>query len=235
MPRTRLQPKRRHFKLTIAYDGTNYAGWQLQPNGSTVQEVSRGRVGKDRRWRGARPWFGPHGRGSPREGAGCQLLVPHCTDDGDAGAGVERQSSRGHSRATGAGGGRAISRPLLGEGEGIPLPDRPWAVADPFLRAYAWHHPRPLNVAAMRRATRVLKGRHDFAALSANPMRPVETTVRTVSRLSVTKRGNLLTIAVVADGFLYKMVRSIVGGFGEGRRGTDDGRTIAEAGKSEEA
>ena len=38
MPRTRLQPKRRHFKLTIAYDGSNYAGWQLQPNGRTVQE-----------------------------------------------------------------------------------------------------------------------------------------------------------------------------------------------------
>jgi tRNA pseudouridine38-40 synthase len=94
------------------------------------------------------------------------------------------------------------------------------AVADPFLRAYAWHHPRPLNVTAMRQAARLLKGRHDFAALSANPMRPVETTVRTVSRLSVTKRGSLLTIAVVADGFLYKMVRSIVGALvkvGEGR------------------
>jgi tRNA pseudouridine38-40 synthase len=94
------------------------------------------------------------------------------------------------------------------------------AVADPFLRAYAWHHPRPLNVAAMRQAARLLKGRHDFAALSANPMRVVETTVRTVAKLSVTRRENLLTITVVADGFLYKMVRSMVGALvkvGEGR------------------
>ena len=108
------------------------------------------------------------------------------------------------------------------------------AVADPFLRAYAWHHPRPLNVAAMRRAARLLKGRHDFAALSANPMRPVETTVRTISKLSVTKRGNLLTIAVVADGFLYKMVRSIVGALvkvGEGRMTVEELQKLVKAKK----
>jgi tRNA pseudouridine38-40 synthase len=72
----------------------------------------------------------------------------------------------------------------------------------------------------MRRAVRLLKGRHDFAALSANPMRPVETTVRTVTSMLLTRRGNLLTISVMADGFLYKMVRSIVGALvkvGEGR------------------
>jgi tRNA pseudouridine38-40 synthase len=93
-------------------------------------------------------------------------------------------------------------------------------VADPFLRMYAWHHPRPLDVAAMRAAARLLKGRHDFSALSVNPMRTVETTVRTISKLSVTKRRNILTVAVAADGFLYKMVRSIVGALvkvGEGR------------------
>jgi tRNA pseudouridine38-40 synthase len=85
------------------------------------------------------------------------------------------------------------------------------AVADPFLRAYAWHHPRPLNVAAMRRAAKLLVGRHNFSALSANPMRPIDTPVRTISKLTVTKRGNLLTISVRADGFLYKMVRGVVG------------------------
>jgi len=93
-------------------------------------------------------------------------------------------------------------------------------VADPFLRAYAWHHPRPLNVAAMRKAAGLLKGRRDFSALSANPMRPVESPVRTVSKLTLTKQDNLLTVSVRANGFLYKMVRSIVGALvkvGEGR------------------
>ena len=73
---------------------------------------------------------------------------------------------------------------------------------------------------AMRRAVRLLKGRHDFSALSANPMREIETPVRTVSRLMITRKGNVLTIAVRANGFLYKMVRSIVGALvkvGEGR------------------
>jgi tRNA pseudouridine38-40 synthase len=56
--------------------------------------------------------------------------------------------------------------------------------------------------------------------LSANPQRSIETPVRTISKLSVAKRGNLLTISVRADGFLYKMVRSIVSALvkvGEGR------------------
>ena len=72
----------------------------------------------------------------------------------------------------------------------------------------------------MRRAGRLMIGRHDFRALSANPMRPIETPVRTISKLTVMKRGNLVTISVRADGFLYKMVRSTVGALvktGEGR------------------
>jgi tRNA pseudouridine38-40 synthase len=63
----------------------------------------------------------------------------------------------------------------------------------------------------MRRAAKLLVGRHNFSALSANPMRPIDTPVRTISKLTVTKRGNLLTISVRADGFLYKMVRGVVG------------------------
>ena len=82
------------------------------------------------------------------------------------------------------------------------------AVADPFRLRYAWHHPHPLDVAAMRRAARLLKGRHDFTALAAKSER---SPVRTISKLAITQRGDLLTIAVAADGFLYKMVRSIVG------------------------
>jgi tRNA pseudouridine38-40 synthase len=94
------------------------------------------------------------------------------------------------------------------------------AVADPFLRRYAWHHPGPLDLPAMRQAAKVIVGRHDFSALAANPMREIDTPVRTVTKLEITRRGNLVTIAVRADGFLYKMARSIVGALvkvGEGR------------------
>jgi tRNA pseudouridine38-40 synthase len=84
-------------------------------------------------------------------------------------------------------------------------------VMDPFLRRWATHSPRSLDVAAMRRAARVLVGRHDFAAFSANPQREQESTVRTLKRLSVTRRGAMVTITATADGFLYKMVRSLAG------------------------
>jgi tRNA pseudouridine38-40 synthase len=108
------------------------------------------------------------------------------------------------------------------------------AMADPFLRLYAWHHPWPLNVAAMKRAAGLLKGRHDFSVLSAKPRHPVERMVRTISKLSVTKRGNILTVAVAADGFLYRMVRSIVGALvkvGEGRLTVEELRALVKAKK----
>jgi tRNA pseudouridine38-40 synthase len=107
-------------------------------------------------------------------------------------------------------------------------------VAEPFLRLYAWHHPRPLNVVAMRRGAKLLKGRHDFSMLSAKPRRPVERTVRTISKLSVIKRGNVITVSVAADGFLYKMVRSIAGALvkvGEGKLTIEELQKLVKAKK----
>ena len=94
------------------------------------------------------------------------------------------------------------------------------AAADPFLRQYAWHHPWPLDLVVMRRAAKVITGRHDFTALSANPMRVIDTPVRTVTQLTIRRQGQLRTITVSANGFMYKMVRSIAGALvkvGEGR------------------
>jgi tRNA pseudouridine38-40 synthase len=220
MPRTRLQPKRRHFKLTIAYDGTNYAGWQLQPSGSTVQELVEGALAKM-----AGGAVRVHGSGRTDAGVHARAQVANCSFHTvlttptlvralNANLPVDIRVQRVQEVDA------QFHARFSAKGKEYRYQIDCGAIADPFLRAQAWHHPRPLNVAAMRRAARLLKGRHDFAALSANPMRPVETTVRTVSKLSATKRGNLLTITVVADGFLYKMVRSIVGALvkvGEGR------------------
>ena len=220
MPRTHLQPKRRHFKLTIAYDGTGYAGWQLQPNGKTIQEVVERALAKI-----AGRQVRMHGSGRTDAGVHARAQVANCTLDTQLTSAtllralnanlpedvrvvrVQEADAKFHARFSAAG---KEYRYQVDCG----------VAADPFLRVYAWHHPRPLDIAAMRAAARLLKGRHDFSALSVNPMRIVETTVRTISKLSVTKRGNVLTIVVAADGFLYKMVRSIVGALvkvGEGR------------------
>ena len=211
MPRTRLQPKARHFKLTVTYDGTHYAGWQLQPNGKTVQEIVEGAVGKIA-GRAERI----HGSGRTDAGVHAKGQVANCSFDTQLSSatllralnanlpedvrvlGVHEVGPKFHAR-------------FSAKGKEYRYQIDCGVVADPFLRAYAWHHPRPLNVAVMRKAARLLKGRHDFSALSANPMRPVESPVRTISKLTLTKRGNILMISVAADGFLYKMVRSIVG------------------------
>lgn len=238
MPRTRLQLKKlRHLKLTIAYDGTHYAGWQLQPNGQTIQEVVESALarigGRAVRIHGSgRTDAGVHAKGQV---ANCSLstqldvatlqraLNNNLPEDVRV-TRVQEATAKFHAR-------------FSARGKEYRYQIDCGAVADPFLRAYAWHHPKPLDVGTMRQAAKLLVGRHDFAALSANPMRSVESTVRTISKLSVTKQGNVLTISVVADGFLYKMVRSIAGALvkvGEGRMTVEQLRKVVKSNKRTE-
>src|SRR5207244_13146307 len=83
-------------------------------------------------------------------------------------------------------------------------------VPDPFLRRYAYYHRQRLDAAAMRRASRCLVGRHDFHSFETDwPNR--QTSVRTITHLSVNRAGEYIWIDVEADGFLYNMVRTIAG------------------------
>ena len=220
MRSTHRQPQSRHFKLTVAYVGSAYGGWQLQPNATTVQQRIEGALAKI----AGRP-VRVHGSGRTDAGVHAKAQVANCSfatklttailrsalnanlPEDVRFTRVQEVNAKFHARFSAKG---KEYRYQIDCGD----------VADPFLRAHAWHHPRPLNIPAMRRAANSLKGRHDFSALSANPQRSIETPIRTISMLSITKRGNLLTISVRADGFLYKMVRSIVGALvkvGEGR------------------
>ena len=207
----------RHLKLTIAYDGTAYGGWQRQSNATTVQALVENACeqvsGVQVTVHGSgRTDAGVHARAQV---ASCSLVTrlplsvllralnAHLPPDVRI-TRVQEVPAGFHARFSAK---RKEYRYQIDTG----------AVANPFLRRYAWHHPRPLDLPAMRRAARRLKGRHDFTALAARSERHP---VRTISRLSIRKTGPLLTIAVVADGFLYKMARSIVGALvkvGEGK------------------
>jgi len=95
--------------------------------------------------------------------------------------------------------------------------------ADPFTRPYCWPVFKALDLAAMRASARVLEGVHDFRAFAAShgadPSEGAGTT-RDLRRLEVRARGRELTVVAEADGFLYKMVRSLVGSLvaaGEGK------------------
>ncbi len=98
----------------------------------------------------------------------------------------------------------------------------------PFLRRYTWHYPGPLDLAAMAEAASYFCGRQDFAAFQAAGSR-VRDTVRTVRRCDLTLEGDVLQVRVEADGFLYKMVRTMVGTLvevGRGRWGPEEVRRI---------
>jgi tRNA pseudouridine38-40 synthase len=234
MRQTFLQPKPRYFKLTVTYDGTQYVGWQLQPNGKTVQEVVETALakidGREVRVHGSgRTDAGVHARGQV---ANCLLRtqLPSATLLRALNANLPEDVRVVRLQETDA----KFHARFSARGKEYRYQIDCGAVADPFLRAYAWHHPRTLNVVAMRRAAGLLKGRHDFSALSAKPRRPVESSVRTIEKLSIIKEGNVITVAVAADGFLYKMVRSIVGALvkvGEGRLTVEELRGLVKAKK----
>lgn len=84
-------------------------------------------------------------------------------------------------------------------------------IHDPFLLRYAWFIRKPLDLAAMEEGAKILLGTHDFSAFegqNTTPMNPV----KTMYNISLEKKDKVLHIDVVGDGFLYHMVRNIAGG-----------------------
>ena len=108
------------------------------------------------------------------------------------------------------------------------------AVPDPFLHGLSWHVPRLIGedrLSSMRRFAEGLLGKHDFSSFMAAGS-DVQDTVRTLYRLSVEKEGDLIRVTAVGDGFLYKMVRILVGTLVDvafGRFSPEDAASILEA------
>ena len=211
----------RRWKVVCAYDGTTFGGWQSQPGGNAIQDVIEARLavifGRVVRIYGSgRTDAGVHARGQ----------VFHCDAAWRHGAGklqaalraglpptiqirrVSEAAETFHARF-GAKGKIYHYHLVLGEG-------------DPFTRPYAWcgKRSRALDFAAMEEAAAALRGRHDFAGFAAFNGVERETTVRDLRRLEIKRRGRRVRFKFEADGFLYKMVRSLTGalvGVGEWR------------------
>lgn len=204
-------PAARRFKLTVAYDGTAYAGWQVQPGEATVQdEIEKALaaiVGHECKVHGSgRTDAGVHARG--------QVAHVDLATRMDAKAVMRALNSRlpQDIRVLAA----ARARPDFHARRSAHSKEyrySVWAgpVMPPHLRLYAAHVYRMPDIAAMREAAHHFVGRHDFAAFTANPRREVESTVRTVFSCRVTKAGRMVTIAVRGEGFLYRQVRSMAG------------------------
>lgn len=199
-----------NLKLTLKYDGTDYHGWQVQPNGVTVQEVLEKTLS--------------HLAGEKISVTGCSR-----TD-----AGVHAAMHVSNFRMETSIPVRKI--PLVLNQK---LPDDIRAVCceevgenfnarfdtkektyryrilnsehnDPFLSRFVWHYPIALDVEKMKKAAGYMVGEKDFTAFMASGS-SAKTTVRNLKRVEVEKNGNLITITATANGFLYNMVRIIVG------------------------
>lgn len=108
---------------------------------------------------------------------------------------------------------------------------------DVFLSKYSWFYPIKLDVEKMKKAAIHIVGKHDFAAFMAAGS-PVKSTVRTISNLEIFENNGVIDIEVTADGFLYNMVRIIVGTLvyvGCGKLNEEDIPKIIEAGERENA
>ena len=202
------------FKLTIAYDGTAYQGWQVQKTGTGVQEKVEVALAKlfpsnPRLHSSSRTDTGVHALGMvahfeiPR--AECKLPMRQLALAVNAWLpkdirviSAARALKKFHARFDATG---KQYRYFVWNHQAM----------NPLLRHTAWHVPRPLDLAAMRSAARRFPGRHDFKSFAGTRNYEMESTVRRLTRCDLKKNGPLLTFFIEGDGFLYKMCRGIVG------------------------
>ncbi len=201
----------RTLRLTIAYDGTRYAGWQIQRRGGpTIQATIERVLARILREPAAvvasgRTDAGVHALAQVahvrvRSSLPCErlarslnaLLPPDITVTR-----IGETSQAFHARFS-AVSKRYRYRIFTG------------AVVPPFERLYVHHVPVRLNVALMRREARALEGRHDFRAF-ARAAGPRRSTRRTIHEVAVRRRGEELHIEIAGNGFLHTMVRSLAG------------------------
>ena len=221
----------RRWKCVCAYDGTGFVGWQSQAGGLTVQDLIEARLAKvlkgEVRIHGSgRTDAGVHAHGQVfhfdavwRHGpermlAAIAVGLPPTVQVKS----VREVAADFHSRFH-AKGKRYVYRVYLG-------------VADPFDHLWCWSVGRTLDVAAMEAVAAVLRGKHDFRSFAAYNGFEREDTVRELRRLDVARRGRRLTITAESEGFLYKMVRSLVGALvaaGEGKLTPAQAREILDS------
>ena len=201
------------FKITIAYDGTRFGGWQVQPNSISIQalieEALKTALRKDIAVTGAgRTDAGVHARGQVAHfeaPSTIDLALLYRSLNGILPEeirilSIEPISSDFHARYS------AISKEYhyhvhLG-----------WTL-DPFKRLYAYHHPFPLNVDQIEIACKAFIGTHDFTSFAneASKGSAAKNPIRTLHRLDLCHELGGFRLEFEGNGFLYKMVRNITG------------------------
>jgi tRNA pseudouridine38-40 synthase len=208
----------RNLKITLAYDGFDFHGWQVQPDLVTVQGLMSAAL---ERVTGER--ILPQGSGRTDAGVHALAQVASCAIESPIPApnlvialndtlppavrvlAIEEAAADFHARAS----ARAKTYRY-----------RIWraAICPPFLPRYVYHHPYPLEESAMAVAASVIIGQHDFTSFAAvDPERGREeeepSNLRTVFSSVWQREGEELVYTVRGNGFLHHMVRNLVGTF----------------------
>lgn len=201
----------RNYKMVLQYEGTRYRGWQRQ---DSTENTIQGKIEKlltqmcnqkvEVQGSG-RTDAGVHAKGqvmnahmeitmSPAE---IQTYMNQYLPDDIGVVSVEEVPDRFHSR-------------LLVKEKTYSYRVINSSIPHVFDRRYAYTIPDQLNVQSMNQAAEELKGTHDFAAFTSQK-RTKKSTVRTIKEIQIVKSGDILTFTFTGDGFLYHMIRILMG------------------------
>ena len=208
----------RNLKLTLAYDGTDFSGWQVQPRAATVQGTLASAIGR-LTGENVLP------QGSGRTDAGVHALAQVATFATASSVPTENFL-------------KALNDLLPASIRILEVAEVPGefharksakaktyryrifraAICSPFLARYVWHFPYPLAEDAMAEAAGQVAGKHDFTSFAAvDPERGKEngeaSNVRTIFSSAIGREGDELVYTVRGSGFLHHMVRNLVGTF----------------------
>ena len=202
------------LKLTIAYDGFQYKGWQVQKSGITVQQKIEEALQKlfpsvDRVHSSSRTDTGVHARGMVahveiekdeyRIGElKLRLALNAFLPDDVSVLEVKRVPANFHARFD-----------ATGKQYRYMIWNHP--VSNPLTRHTSWHVSRNLDLADMQKAAKYFIGSHDFSAFAVKREYEMRSTVRVVTNCRFHKKDSMITCVIEGEGFLYKMCRGIVG------------------------
>ena len=208
----------RTILLLLEYDGTDFAGWQLQPNGRSVQEVVEAALGEllgeaVRLHSAGRTDAGVHALAMPAHFTTARSLPLRAFRDG-----LNRLLPADVAVRAACEMPAAFHARFAAQGKWYRYTILRAPVRSPLLARTAWQLRGQLDLAAMRAAAELLIGEHDFAAFRASGC-AARTTVRRMDSIELTENGALLHIDVRGSGFLRNMVRMLVGTLVEVGRG----------------
>ena len=207
-----MGPPLERLKLTVAYDGRPFSGWQSQPNENGIQDHLKRAfsqlVSTPVRLQGAgRTDSSVHALGQVAHVDVPRHKMPALTWTSAVNAHLPPEIRVTQCRSVSADFHAQYS--AVGKIYQYRIWNTP--VWHPMEIGRSWHIPQRLDLNLLQTACNQLIGTHDFASFAANPRRAVETTIRTIHQIRIQQRKELIALEFEGNGFLYRMVRMVTG------------------------